>query len=61
MPDQRVRWTVKSAEGGSIDKNGRYTAPNTAGVYEIVAQSISDPKMTASAFAVVRDPAAPKE
>lgn len=61
MPDQRVRWTVKSAEGGSIDKNGCYTAPNTAGVYEIVAQSISDPKMTASAFAVVRDPAAPKE
>ena len=61
MPDQRVRWSVKSAAGGAVDKNGRYTAPNTAGVYEIVAQSLSNPEMTASAFAVVRDPAAAKE
>lgn len=61
MPDQRVRWTVKSSEGGTIDKNGAYTAPNTPGVYEITAQSLSDPSLTATAFAVVREPSAPKE
>ncbi len=55
MQDSRIRWSVKHPAGGVIDKNGMYTAPNTAGVYEITAQSMANPEMTASAFVVVRE------
>ena len=55
MQDSRIRWSVNHPAGGVIDKNGMYTAPNTAGVYEITAQSMANPKMTASAFVVVRE------
>ncbi len=55
VSDGRIIWSVREAAGGSVDENGMYTAPNTPGVYEIVAASAADPKLTASAFAVVRD------
>jgi hypothetical protein len=56
VSDQRVKWSVKEPQGGEIDENGMYTAPNTAGVYEVVAQSAAHPELTASTYVVVRDP-----
>lgn len=56
VSDQRVKWSVKEAQGGEIDENGMYTAPNTVGVYEIVAESAAHPELRASTYVVVRDP-----
>ena len=57
VSDQRVKWSVREARGGEIDSNGMYTAPNTVGVYEIVAESVAYPELRASTYVVVRDPA----
>ena len=54
MVEKSVSWSVKD-EGGFIDENGMYTAPNTAGVYEVVAQSVAFPDIKASIFVVVRE------
>ncbi len=54
MPDKRMEWSVKS-NGGFVDANGYYTAPNTPGVYEVIAQSIAYPEVRASIFILVRD------
>lgn len=54
MTDQRVAWNVKD-DGGFVDANGHYTAPNTPGVYEVSAQSVAFPEVKASIFVVVRD------
>lgn len=53
--DSRVVWSVKEADGGSIDENGMYTAPNQAGVYEIRAVSMDFPELNASTYVVIRD------
>lgn len=53
MVEKLVTWSVKD-EGGFIDNNGMYTAPNTAGVYEVVAQSVAFPEVRASIYVVVR-------
>lgn len=37
MVEKAVRWSVKD-NGGFIDENGLYTAPNTPGVYEVVPE-----------------------
>lgn len=52
---KHVKWTVKEAEGGTIDSNGYYTAPNQSGVYEIIAESMEDRSLVAAAFVIVRD------
>ena len=57
VSDQRVKWSVREPRGGEIDSNGMYTAPNTVGVYEIVAESVAHPELRASTYVVVRDPA----
>ncbi len=54
MTNKTVRWSVSPASGGEIDANGMYTAPNTNGVYEIVAQSAVYPEIKASIMVVVR-------
>jgi len=54
MPDKRIEWSVKD-DGGYIDSNGHYTAPNAPGVYEVSARSVAYPEVKASIFAVVRD------
>lgn len=56
MVEKAVSWSVKD-EGGFIDENGMYTAPNTAGVYEVIAQSVAYPQIKASVFVVVREDA----
>lgn len=53
MVENSVTWSVKD-EGGFIDDDGMYTAPNTAGVYEVVAQSVAFPEVRASIYVVVR-------
>jgi uncharacterized protein YjdB len=37
-----VTWTVLTADGGSINASGLYTAPNTEGTYTIRATSVAD-------------------
>ena len=53
--ESRIKWSVQESDGGMIDKNGMYTAPNKAGVYEIVGESMDYPEFKASTFVVVRD------
>ncbi|MBP3858074.1 MAG: hypothetical protein IK990_20920 [Ruminiclostridium sp.] len=54
MTNKTVRWTVSPATGGEIDANGKYTAPNVEGVYEVIAQSAVYPEVKASIMVVVR-------
>ncbi len=54
MLDTGVRWQIKD-QGGTIDENGMYTAPNTAGVYEVTAVSTAYPEVKASIFVIVRE------
>ena len=51
--DKSVRWVVKEENGGVIDHNGIYQAPELPGTYEIVAISNTDESVTASAFVIV--------
>ena len=53
--ESRIKWSVQEPDGGTIDKNGMYTAPNKVGVYEIVGESMDYPEFKASTFVVVRD------
>lgn len=55
VADQGVNWSVKEPEGGTIDGNGMYTAPNVPGVFEVVAESTAYPGLRASAFVVVKE------
>lgn len=54
MTDTSLVWQVKD-NGGTIDENGMYTAPNTAGVYEVTAASVAYPEIKASIFVIVRE------
>lgn len=54
MTDTSLIWQVKD-NGGTIDENGLYTAPNTAGVYEVTAVSAAYPEIKASIFVIVRE------
>lgn len=55
MTNKTVRWSVSSENGGEIDQNGMYVAPNTEGVYEVIAQSAVYPEIKASIMVVVRN------
>lgn len=55
-PDTSVTWSIQEAAGGSIDSTGRYTAPNTSGVFHVVATSNFDPQKKAVAAVTVRSP-----
>ena len=50
---QEVNWSVVEKSGGSIDRNGLYTAPPMEGVFEIQAQSARYGNCKASAYVVV--------
>lgn len=54
LPPSDIRWSVLSENGGSIDDNGRYTAPNHSGVFKIRATYVGDSTITASAYIVVK-------
>lgn len=49
VPNQAVFWSVQEANGGTITKDGLYTAPSTPGTYHVVAASIADETKTAMA------------
>lgn len=51
--DTSVRWQVREENGGSIDRNGIYQAPEIAGTYEIVATAGADETAIASAMVIV--------
>lgn len=51
--DTRVNWQVREQNGGSIDRNGIYQAPELPGTYEIIASANVDEEITASAFVIV--------
>ena len=51
--DKSVVWRVKEENGGVIDHNGLYQAPELPGTYEITAVSGADESVTASAFVIV--------
>ena len=51
--DKSVTWQVKGENGGAIDRNGVYQAPETPGTYEIIATAGADETVTASAFVIV--------
>lgn len=51
--DKGVVWSVREANGGAIDHNGLYQAPEQPGTYEIVAAAQADESVTASAFVIV--------
>ena len=51
--DKSVTWAVKEENGGVIDRNGLYQAPELPGTYEITAVSGADESVTASAFVIV--------
>lgn len=53
--DKRVIWSVKEPDGGTINSNGMYTAPNTPGIYEISAQSEAYPAVKSSVYVIVGD------
>ena len=51
--DKSVRWSVREENGGVIDHNGLYQAPELPGTYEIVATAGADETVAASAFVIV--------
>ena len=51
--DKTVLWSVKEDNGGAIDRNGLYTAPEQPGTYEIIATACADNSVTASVFVIV--------
>lgn len=53
--DERLKWSVKDRDGGVIDKNGKYTAPETEGIYQITVSSVAYPEVQASTFVIVRE------
>lgn len=51
--DKGVIWHIKEQDGGAIDHNGLYQAPEQPGTYEIVATARADESVTVSAFVIV--------
>lgn len=39
-----IKWTIAEKDGGSIDTNGFYQAPQRIGVFHIIATSDADPR-----------------
>ena len=54
MAEADIRWSVDTPDGGTINDNGCYTAPNHAGVFKITAVCVSDNTVYASAYVVVK-------
>jgi hypothetical protein len=51
--DKGVVWKVQDPDGGEIDANGTYRAPETRGTYEVTVRSTADGNVSASAFVIV--------
>lgn len=55
MEPEELLWTVESPEGGTVDGDGTYHAPNRAGVYEVSCRRMGQEQVRASVFIVVRE------
>lgn len=53
--DKNVTWQVREENGGVIDRNGVYQAPEVPGTYEIVVTASADENAVASAFVIVEE------
>lgn len=51
--DKSVMWAVREENGGIIDHNGLYQAPEQPGTYEITVTAGADEGVNASAFVIV--------
>jgi len=51
-----VAWSVQESGGGTVSSSGLYTAPATAGTYQVVATSVADPTKSAAANVTVTSP-----
>lgn len=50
-----ILWEVTTPNGGVITRDGHYTAPDTAGIYEVAAFCQEMPKIRNSVFVIVRE------
>ena len=50
-----VTWSIREENGGTIEPNGKYTAPNVPGIFEVSAASTRYENLRASIYVVVRD------
>ena len=50
-----ILWEVLTPNGGVITRDGHYTAPDTAGIYEVSAFCQEMPKIRNSVFVIVRE------
>ena len=48
-----IQWAVQETDGGSITKEGIYTAPKSIGIYHVIAMATSDGATLAQAVAKV--------
>ena len=51
--DRQIHWSIREENGGAIDRNGVYRAPELPGTYEIIATANVDETVNASAFVIV--------
>lgn len=51
--DKNVTFGIVEDDGGVIDVNGVYQAPEQTGTYEVTATSTADPDVSASAYVIV--------
>ncbi len=51
--DRQIHWSIREENGGAIDRNGIYRAPELPGTYEIIATANVDESLHASAFVIV--------
>ena len=50
-----ILWEVCTPGGGTITRDGMYTAPDTEGIYEVRAFCQEDPRIRSSVFVIVRE------
>jgi len=56
LSDTHVSWTVQEANGGTVAATGTgaiYTAPWPVGIYHVIAKSVANPSLTATAMVFV--------
>ncbi len=58
--NKNVTWSVKQSGGGSVNASGQYTAPATAGVFQVMATSQADPSKVATSHITVVVPPNPE-
>lgn len=55
MHNATILWEVCSPRGGTITRDGMYTAPDVEGIYEVRAFCQEDPRVMSSVYVIVRE------